>query len=53
MYITGNYTQHPVINHNGKEYFLKMHICVYLSLCCKSDWHNIVNKLYFNIQFNF
>ena len=45
MYSTGNYTQHPVINHNGKEYFLKMHICVYLSLCCKSDWHNIVNKL--------
>ena len=31
IYSTGNYIQHPVINCNGKEYFLKMHICVYLS----------------------
>ena len=27
LYITGNYTQSPEIDHNGKEYFLKK--CVY------------------------
>ena len=36
LYSTGNYIQHPVINHNGKEY-----TCITESLCCT---HNI----YFN-----
>ena len=33
LYNTGNYLQHPVINHNGKEYSKKkkknVHICMY------------------------
>ena len=28
LYSTGNYSQHPVINHNGKEYKKRMHVCV-------------------------
>ena len=28
MCSTGNYTQYPVINHNGKEYKKRMYICV-------------------------
>ena len=28
LYSTGNYTQSPRINHNGREYFLKVYICV-------------------------
>ena len=28
LYSTGNYIQCPGINHTGKEYFLKMSICV-------------------------
>ena len=29
LYSTGNYTQSPRINHNGKEYFLKsVHMCI-------------------------
>ena len=27
LYSTGNYIQHPMINHNGKEYFLN--VCLY------------------------
>ena len=27
LYSTGNYIQYPMINHNGKEYFLK---CIYM-----------------------
>ena len=30
---TRHYIQHPVINHNGKEYFLKC-VCISESLCC-------------------
>ena len=35
LYITGNYIQYPVINHNGKEYE-KECICIFItkSLCC-------------------
>ena len=28
LYSTGNYIQYPVINHNGKEYEKRMHMCV-------------------------
>ena len=31
VYGTRNYIQYPVINHSGKEYFLKMSLCVELS----------------------
>ena len=34
MYSTGNYTQYPVINHNGKEYKKRMYIYIFESLCC-------------------
>ena len=27
MYSTGNHTQDPVINHNGKEYLKRMYMC--------------------------
>ena len=39
MYTTGNYSQHPVINHNGNEYekecvYIHTHIkCIPESLC--------------------
>ena len=32
LYSTGNYTQYPVINHNGKEYE-KGYICITASVC--------------------
>ena len=46
LYITVNYTQYSVINHNGKEYE-KQYICITESLCwqqkltqhCKSAMH--------------
>ena len=28
LYSTENYIQYPMINHNGKEYKKRMHICV-------------------------
>ena len=28
LYITGNYIQYPMINHNGKEYEKKVRVCV-------------------------
>ena len=31
LYSTGNYIQHPVINHNGKEYKKNIHIYVQLN----------------------
>ena len=36
LYSTGNYIQYSVINHNGKELFLKknIYICINESLCC-------------------
>ena len=38
MYSTGNYTQYPVINRNGKEYE-KMYIytCITESLCSAAE----------------
>ena len=46
MYITGNYIQYPVINHNGKEYE-KLYLCITESLCCTAEI-NIINELQFN-----
>ena len=38
MYSTGNYIQLPVINHNGKKYFLKnVCMCITESLCCTTE----------------
>ena len=37
---TGNYTQYPVINHNGKEYiyvYTYMYICIMESICCTAE----------------
>ena len=34
LYITGNYIQYPVINHNGKEYEKEY---IYESLCCTPE----------------
>lgn len=28
LYSAGNHIQHPVLNHNGKEYFRKEYVCV-------------------------
>jgi len=28
IYSTGNYTQYPIINHNGKEIKKKIYICI-------------------------
>ena len=36
LYSTGNYIQHPVVNHNGKEN-KRMHICITESLCCTAE----------------
>ena len=49
MYSTENYTEYPVLNHNGKEY-KKEYIYVYnrVTLLYSRDWHNIVNQLYVN-----
>ena len=37
MYSTGNYIQHLVISHNGKEYKKRMYICITESLCCTGE----------------
>ena len=37
LYSTGNYTQSPGINHNGKEYKKIMYIYVTNSLCCTAE----------------
>ena len=35
---TENYIQHPMTNHNGKEYFKKnVYICITESLCCTAE----------------
>ena len=38
LYSTENYIQYPMINHNGKEYFKKQCVYIYIykteSLCC-------------------
>ena len=36
LYSTGNYSQHPVKNHNGKEY-KKEYIYITESLCCTPE----------------
>ena len=36
-YSTGSYIQHPVINHNGKEYEKNVYIRVTESLCCTPE----------------
>ena len=30
LYSTGDYIQHPLINHNGKEYLKKVYIYIYI-----------------------
>ena len=30
MYSTGNYTQHPLINQNGKEYKKRIYMYIYI-----------------------
>ena len=38
LYSTGNYIQHAVINHNGKEYKKKdVYMCITESLCCTAE----------------
>ena len=39
LYSPGNYIQYPVINHNGKGYFLKKNVYMYItqSLCCTPE----------------
>ena len=37
LYITGNYIQYPMINHNRKEYKKNVHICITESLCCTAE----------------
>ena len=32
LYSTGNYIQYLMINHNGKEYFKNVHVCITKSL---------------------
>ena len=46
LYSTGNYTQYPVINHNGKEYE-KEYVCITESHYCIAEI-NTVNQLRFN-----
>ena len=36
LYSTGNHSQYPMINHNGKEY-LKRNVCIIESLCCTAE----------------
>ena len=47
LYSTGNYIQHPGINHDRKEHEKK---CVYnwIPLLYNRNYHNIVSQLYFN-----
>ena len=41
LYSTKKYIQYPMINHNGKEYFKKEYIYIYIciteSLCCTAE----------------
>ena len=48
-YSTGNCTQYPVINHNGKEYKKEcIYKCIPVTLLYSRNSHNIVIQLYFN-----
>ena len=60
MYNTESYVQYPMVNHNGKEYFILQqdqilkrdcvcvyiytHICIIESFCCTAVFKNIVKK---------
>ena len=37
LYSTGTYIQHPVINHNGKEYKKTVYMCITESRCCTAE----------------
>ena len=38
LYSTGNYSQYPVINHNGEEYEKEyIYTCINESLCCTPE----------------
>ena len=37
LYITENYIQYPVTNHNRKEYEKRIYICITESLCCTAE----------------
>ena len=55
LYSTGNCVQHPVINHNGKEYekehvYVCMHVCVCVCVWLY-NWISTVNQLYLNKNF--
>ena len=48
LYSTGNYIQHAVTNHNGKEYEKEyMYVCI-TDLLCYTLEANTIHKLYFN-----
>ena len=43
LYSTGNYIQHPTLNHNGKEYFKNnVYICMTESLCCMAEINIVI-----------
>ena len=37
LYSTGNYSQYPALNHNGKEYKKNVNMCITESLCCTTE----------------
>ena len=37
LYSTENYSQYPMVNHHGKEYFRRIYISVTESLCCIAE----------------
>ena len=46
LHSTGNYTQHPIINHNRKEH--EKEIYKTESLCCAPETNTTLNQLYFH-----
>ena len=53
LYPMGNYIQHPMINHNRKEYIKKnVHMCITVIFLYSRDWRNIVNQVYVNQKLN-
>ena len=48
LYSPGNYVQYPMINHNGKEYFKNVYICISESICCTAVIDTTLNPLHFN-----
>ena len=47
LYSTGNHTQSPGIEHDGRQY-KKEYIYIWVILLYSRNWHNIVNQLCFN-----